>query len=81
MESEGEKDTRIFFLGICTEWNTWSLLPLGVFSQKHVVVEEEAKKPPQEEKNANNNNNIHAGKQRTSWERIMANRDRSSGYI
>ena len=72
-----------FFLGICTEFNTFSLLPLGVFSQKHVV-EEEAKKPPQEAKSANNyyyNNNNHAGKQRTSWERIMANRDRSSGYI
>ena len=61
--------SSFFFLGICTEFNTCSLLPLGVFSQKHVV-EEEAKKPPQEEKNANannananNNNNIHAGKQ------------------
>ena len=45
-----ERHAYFFLLGICTEWNTCSLLPLGVFSQKHVVEEEEAKKPPQEEK-------------------------------
>ena len=65
-----ERDTRIFFL-------EFALLGVRVTSslqREHVVVEEE------EEKKANNNNN-HAGKQRTRWERIMANRDGPSGYI
>ena len=64
-----ERDSRIFFL-------EFALLGVGVTSslqREHVVVVEE------EEEKANNNN--HAGKQRTRWERIMANRDGSSGYI
>ena len=61
----------------------FALLGVGVTSslqREHVVVEEEEEKPQEEEK-ANNNNNNHAGKQRTRWERIMANRDGLSGYI
>ena len=71
-----ERDSRIFFL-------EFALLGVGVTSslqREHVVVVEEEEKPQEEEK-ANNNNNNHAGKQRTRWERIMANRDGSSGYI